>query len=290
MADDNQHPPLPIAVELAPRLLARAESTEGLLDEVRRSIATGVGDLMARLGVPGEPAVALSALAEGSSQSQFLRLSVGGAPCRYPDRLLARVYSFLTATPLQPPNLERIAGWLEGPAEAGEPSRLARFLETACPAILALDPACLLAREQLDAYLAALPDGSPSSALPPETLLEILRELLHLRLSLRDRLALSSTVRVAGSRRTRSPRRSLCAAPEIVITLPGILQQLRAAKALHPDARLFYELACATRTSASFPTRSAVTLAVQTRYRSALGRPEGWRAAGRELDGLPAGD
>ena len=160
MADDNQHPPLPIAVELAPRLLARAESTEGLLDEVRRSIAAGVGDLMARLGVPGEPVVTLSAIAGGSSQSQFLRLSVGGTLCRYPDRLLARVYSFLTATPLQPPDLDGIAGWLEGPVEAGETDRLARFLGTACRAIVALDSSCLLGREQLDAYLGTLP-GRP---------------------------------------------------------------------------------------------------------------------------------
>ncbi|NLF67035.1 MAG: FHIPEP family type III secretion protein [Chloroflexi bacterium] len=234
MADDAKHPPLQLAVELSPRLLARAEGTAGLLDDARRSIATGVGDLMARLGVPGEPAVALSALAEGSSQSQFLRLSVGGAPCRYPDRLLARVYSFLTATPLQPPNLERIAGWLEGPAEAGEPSRLARFLETACPAILALDPACLLAREQLDAYLAALPDGSPSSALPPETLLEILRELLHLRLSLRDRERIGTIIHKSAT--AGSPPDEIAEAlivalrPEVVIvTLPPAgLQQLRA--------------------------------------------------------------
>lgn len=231
MADDNQHPPLPIAVELAPRLLARAEGTAGLLDDVRRSIAAGVGDLMARLGVPGGPVVTLSAIAGGSSQSQFLRLSVGGTLCRYPDRLLARVYSFLTATPLQPPDLERIAGWLEGPVDAGETDRLARFLGTACRAIVALDSSCLLGREQLDAYLGTL----PANSLPPETMLEILRELLRLRLSLRDRDQIGRLIdrSAADGSSPAEIAEELIAAlrPQvIVITLPpAYLQQLRTA-------------------------------------------------------------
>lgn len=187
MPDEPQNPALEITLQLTPHLLALIEDTAGLADGLRQAVAAGVADLLAGLGLPGEPVIVLASLEADGGQGQFLRLSAAGVTCRYPDRLLALAYSFVTGTPLQPADLGAIAGWLEESPAAGEPERLVRFLGTACTAILKLDPACLLTPAQLDAYFAALPEDAARPDLPPETLLDILRELLHMRLSLRDR-------------------------------------------------------------------------------------------------------
>ena len=58
---------------------------------------------METLGILGAPRVEISAIKETALTSdRFLHVSVNGCVCRYPDELLQRVYSYVTANLLNP--------------------------------------------------------------------------------------------------------------------------------------------------------------------------------------------
>jgi type III secretory pathway component EscV len=222
MSDSNEASPLQIYVGFAPELLGAVESTA---EQVRRAVAAELSALMEQLGLPGQPAVSLAPLEPDGSGRQLLRLSVDGAPCRYPDSLLARVYSVLTGEPVRAPDLDAIRGWLADLED--EPSQLASFLGRSCAAILARDPSQLLTPGQLDAYLAAFPAGTLPPDLERETLLAILREPLRLRVALRDRDRIADLLRESAEA-GRSPE-------ETAETLIAALRPAQVVLSLHPE-------------------------------------------------------
>ena len=160
---------------------------------LRQALGDTFRRLLTRLGLPGQPVVTVHQLA-GTGEA-LLCLWVNGRRCRYPSRLLQRVYWYLQAEPFAPgPSVVEVESWLTGLARADDPAGRAiveDFICLACAEIVRPQAAVLLGHEQVQAYAYQVPTahngGGPPVWPPADWLAPTLALTVQHAISLADR-------------------------------------------------------------------------------------------------------
>ena len=173
-----------------PDLLANA-------DEMRAAVAAAIRPLLRDLGVPGDLAVGVTAVADDGTRTSALGVSVNGHDCPCPDEFLHTASAYVRGV---------------HPAIAVAPRALveqsaanAAFVSLVCAASIGLQPSTLLGAEQATAYRASLPDlSAPAAADPaaPARLHGILAAVLDQGVSIADQAAVAT---ILADSSTRSP-------------------------------------------------------------------------------------
>jgi hypothetical protein len=196
-------PDLPLILELH-KPLAEALNKSGRGETLREAIEREVKDLLATLGIPGNPLFQMSPL-DGASPvpkaSRFMRLSVHGRRARFPDELLRFVHSYVNgALPKPEVELTDLFRSLTNACanDLAAPS-LVEFFSLTCVEVLKRQPEILFEKPQADAYGASLPPPMGAAARtvsPPASpfLLSVLKEALRLKLSIADRQKVASVL------------------------------------------------------------------------------------------------
>ena len=214
---------LPVSVFLGPPLLLLAEGHHPLHDTVCGEIHRTFVDLLASLGVPGEPVVALSAIEDPARTHGVLQLFVNGRECRYSDDLVQLATSYAAAVPLSALGGDKLPDWLR--ARVKEPvaaSPLPELIASLCSEIVERAPSLLLGPDQLAAYCATLPaprEESPFAQVPwppaAEAVGHVLRIILDQKLSIADTQVVADFV----ARGLGTGRRQDDIAEELIVAL-----------------------------------------------------------------------
>jgi len=193
---------LDILVTMTSLLFDTLNGNMPLKEVTRNSIAAEFEELLATLGIPGQPLVVLetdehSILAD----DQLLQVTVNGEACSYSQHRVGRVYSYITGQMPKPEdNVEVIGRWLVDQVErwdGAQKSFAAEFLSMLCAADTRQQPACLFGSGQASAYIAMLSeeDDDFGALVDAGKLAQILREVLDVRIALVDRRIVAETIR-----------------------------------------------------------------------------------------------
>ena len=195
-------PPLTFSLELQVDSLLQTVVTLGdpLHESVQQALGQALHELMETLGIPGAPAVAITALQRPLPDGRFLRIAVEDQVLRYSDETLRSVYCWLNGSVFRADvSPSEVLAWLlrisEPGASESDHQMVAAFFREISVAIVKTQPSVLLKRPQLQAYLAALPAPSVKPGKwPPdqEWLLPILSRVLDLRISIADTQAVAN--------------------------------------------------------------------------------------------------
>ena len=172
---------------------------------LRQAVERGVDEVLTTLGLPGQAVASLDVLAHDDLPGgRFLRIHVNGEVCRYSDALLQRAHSYVTDRLPDPEAVPvNLLPWLRELAIARN-DRAVEFLATICVEVVKQRPGVLLGMPQAEAYAAALSEfvelpehGGKEWSPDPAELLEILRQVLNLRISLVDRSTIAGILQKA---------------------------------------------------------------------------------------------
>src|SRR5277367_822238 len=206
MVERLSAPEVDVTLQLDPLLAARIG--DSLRTNVRQSIERELNRIMAIMGISGAAAVEVAPLTEALPHDSIMHVRINGERCRFSEELVRWVLSYAGGRPpVMAPSrsfvLERIAA-LAGEG-SGEP--LAEFLSLLCAEVVKLQPGVLFGADQAEAYSAALaaPGGqfSGKGPLDPAFLRGILTQVLNLRISIADRLAVAEVFAAGGERTER---------------------------------------------------------------------------------------
>lgn len=196
--DQNNQPFTELFLELDFELHQLTKPNEPLYQEIQQEIILELDHLLAILGIPGNSLVQIRTSPKTTThQGHFLRLSINGRSCRYPDELLQCVYSYvvglhsgLVATK------EQILSWLRRDnkdQELASDTNLVEFLKLICLEITKIQPSVLFGQAQATAYLSKLATQFGESLGSAEilffdavTLRQMLSTVLDLRISIAD--------------------------------------------------------------------------------------------------------
>ena len=206
MPRETESPLVPVSLELAAALDPGGDFPR---EYCRRAVAESVDRLMGVLGVPGRAHVSI-ATTEALTLERPLKLTINGQLCRYPDELLWWIASYVKGTlprfvhPLDQELAEIVSSAKPDGVTANTPA--ADFVTLACHEIASLRATALVSLEQAEAYAATLAQFSSARTAggvwPPSGawLLMILRELIALRVSVRNRRLVATILAEAGAR------------------------------------------------------------------------------------------
>lgn len=185
-------PTIDVALQLDASLGYVLDADGPLHEAVRENVQQKLADVVRLLGVPGTVMLDIEPLqATGQDDSQWLRLRVNGALCRYPQEVLAFAWSY-AAGRVADAEPEEVRGQLREAARAEEQEGpIPEFFGLACAEIISRQPAVLLGPAQVAAYEARLEDqaagGQPNPSRPGTgQLMRILERVLELRISIAD--------------------------------------------------------------------------------------------------------
>lgn len=185
-----------LSIELDPSLHRLLDSRDSFHEALTGMLVQSLEEVMETLGIPGTPHAEISAIKETALKTdRFLRISVNGYLCRYPDELLQRAYSYVTANLLDPVATPgNILAWLHVLSHDFDLNcqQIVEFLSLTCLEVIKRQPQVLLGVDQVLEYLASLTNSGPETVLstnswPPTRLLPILRSVLALKISLADK-------------------------------------------------------------------------------------------------------
>src|SRR5215469_5445464 len=99
----NTAPEVTLILEVDSSLGRVLSAADPLHEAVRRGILQELVELLKTLGIPGVPAVKITAL-NGNTRlaDKVMRVYVNGKLCRYPDELLRHVHSYVCGSNLDP--------------------------------------------------------------------------------------------------------------------------------------------------------------------------------------------
>jgi len=172
---------------------------------LRRAVERGVDELLTTLGLPGQAVANVDLIAHDDiAGGRFLRIHVNGEVCRYSDALLRGVHSYVTERLPDPEAVPvKLVSWLNELAIVRN-DRTVEFLATTCVEAVKQRPCVLLGLPHAEAYAASLrelvelSESSGNAWSPdPAELLEILRQVLNLRISLADRSTVAGVLQKA---------------------------------------------------------------------------------------------
>lgn len=200
-------PVLEVMVDASDEIHAALTAADAV-DEAGSAIAAATDGLLHELGVPGRSRVTVRVSDQPLRAGLPLRLTVDGRRCRYPGVAARRALEHhLGAAAAE-------EGWLS--SIAGDGTLLVAFLRDVCAEALSARPGVLVGLPQVEAYRAGWPAAEVSDRWPPQALLDLLRDVLDLRLSLGDQLAVTRVLARTDGRRgvedARTVRESLIAA------------------------------------------------------------------------------
>jgi len=170
-------PALPVLVELSAAVHAALEASDAV-GRAEVAVADGTDALLRELGVPGRAVVTVR-IAEPPPRARLpLHITVDDRRCRYSDAAARRAAEFHLG------GEAAAADWL---TQARDRGLLVDILATVCAEALSARAGVLLGPPQLDVYRAGMPtDAEGIARWKTETLLDLLRDVLDLRLSLAD--------------------------------------------------------------------------------------------------------
>jgi flagellar biosynthesis component FlhA len=193
----NDEPFTNLLLGLSFELPGLSNPGESLYQEVQQEIISGVDHLLTVLGIPGNSSVQITSPETISRKDRFLRLSINGRNCRYPDELPQRVYSYIVGLhSAQVANKAQISSWVQrenNDQEFATDRNLVDFLKLICLEIIKIQPSVLFGQAQAAAYLSKLiTQVSESSGLAEASIFDVvtlrrmLSTLLDLKISIAD--------------------------------------------------------------------------------------------------------
>ena len=191
-------PELNVSIEIPPSLSYLVDSKGWFYEPLRQQLTKGLVSLLETLGIPGDPKFVITASdGDGFVPARFLRVTVNGEICRYPDELLPRIYAYVNAAHADPRKRpSRILNWLKQTPEisAERQAVLIDFFTNGCLEIIKRRPSVLLGQTQLSFYLESLYSQNDEAdlnlySMRPETnwALSVLRRVLDLKISIADK-------------------------------------------------------------------------------------------------------
>jgi hypothetical protein len=172
-------------------------------EAVQKALVQGMAEIMETLGIPGIPGAQITNLPENYwYPGKWLRVSVNGRPCSYPNELLAHAYNYANGGPrILGSNLISFLPWLREFTNDRERfgfsfKIIVEFLRLTCLEITKTQPDVLLDMRQVEVYAASLllpasdnATNLPAKQWPPDPiwLYPILKKLLQLKISIADK-------------------------------------------------------------------------------------------------------
>jgi hypothetical protein len=199
-----------IELELLPVLHRALDVAKPLGAKLLETLRQRVAELMARLGIPGEPAVSISTTEGNSSPTrEMLRLRVNGELHLYSQDLIRWLYGYVTGTHVAAKETpDALLAYLCD-MTADDPGKFVEFVTLACVERIKDQPSVLLTLPGVLAYADSLPvpDGSAEATRltrpDPAWLLPLLSETLDLKISIANRQTVANTLARAGERSSR---------------------------------------------------------------------------------------
>jgi flagellar biosynthesis component FlhA len=200
LEEEGRLPELQIHIELGAPLdvLAAASFFTALSDSVRCRCS----DLLAALGLPGEPRIEISRTTNGEQSERILRLRVNGVAMPHPGELSLAAYCYVAGAPMRDSTAGEYEEWLQTRREA-DPALL-EWAGLCCVEILKRRPGLLASPAIMEAYLESLDiDGQAAGrgVYDASLLRAILAQVLAQRISLADLATVAEVLKRCGDAR-----------------------------------------------------------------------------------------